>query len=85
MGDSLDQSTRVGCHALLQGIFPMQGLNLHLLCLLHCRQILYPLSLLERTKGNLLGFDIAGAVTLSWPHSGLELQPKTLSLATAMS
>ena len=25
----------VGCHALLQGIFPTQGLNLHLLCLLN--------------------------------------------------
>ena len=24
-----------GCHALLQGIFPTQGLNLYLLCLLH--------------------------------------------------
>ena len=25
----------MGCHALLQGIFPTQGLNPHLLCLLH--------------------------------------------------
>ena len=25
----------MGCHALLQGIFPIQGLNLYLLCLLH--------------------------------------------------
>ena len=30
-----------GCHSLLQGIFPTQGLNPGLL---HCRQILYPLS-----------------------------------------
>ena len=29
---------------LLQGIFLTQGLNLYLLCLLHCRQILYLLS-----------------------------------------
>jgi len=29
---------RVGCHFLLQEIFPTQGLNL---CLLHCRWILY--------------------------------------------
>ena len=29
---------------LLQGIFLTQGSNSHLLCLLHCRQILYPLS-----------------------------------------
>ena len=28
-----------GCHFLLQGIFPNQGSNLHLVCLLHCRQI----------------------------------------------
>ena len=28
-----------GCHFLLQGIFPTQRLNPHLLCLLHCRQI----------------------------------------------
>ena len=26
-------NTRVGCHFLLQGIFPAQGLNPHLLCL----------------------------------------------------
>ena len=36
--DSLGKSTRVGCHALLQGVFPTQRSNLHLL---HCRQILY--------------------------------------------
>ena len=35
--DSPGKNTGVGCHALLQGIFPTQGLNL---CLLHCRQIL---------------------------------------------
>ena len=29
---------------LLQGIFPTQGSNPHLLCLLHCKQILYLLS-----------------------------------------
>ena len=39
--DSSGKSTGVGCHALLQGIFPTQGLNL---CFLHCRQILYCLS-----------------------------------------
>ena len=30
----------MGCHALLQGIFPTQGLNPHLLQLLHCRWVL---------------------------------------------
>ena len=33
------KSTGVGCHFLLQGIFPTQGSNLGLL---HCRQTLYP-------------------------------------------
>ena len=36
--DSLGKSTRVGCHALLQGIFPTQESNLGLL---DCREILY--------------------------------------------
>ena len=35
------KSTGVGCHFLLWGIFPSQGLNSRLLWLLHCRQILY--------------------------------------------
>ena len=35
------KKTRVGCHFLLQGIFPTQGLILHLM---NCRQILYHLS-----------------------------------------
>ena len=33
--DSPSKDTEVGCHALLQGIFPTQGLNRHLLHLLH--------------------------------------------------
>ena len=37
-GDSPGENTGVGCHALLQGIFPTLGLNPGLL---HCRQILY--------------------------------------------
>ena len=39
--DSPGKNTTVGCHSLLQGVFPMQGSNLDLL---HCRQILYRLS-----------------------------------------
>ena len=39
--DPLGNITWVGCHFLLQGIFPAQGLNPGLL---HCRQILYWLS-----------------------------------------
>ena len=40
-GDFAGKNTGVGCHALLQGIFPSQGLSPGLL---HCRQILYRLS-----------------------------------------
>ena len=36
------KNTGVGCHALLQGIFPIQGLNPCLQCLLNCKWILYP-------------------------------------------
>ena len=37
-GDSLGKNTRMGCHALLQGLFPTQGSNPGLP---HCRRILY--------------------------------------------
>ena len=40
-GDSPGENTGVGCHVLLQGIFPTQGSNSGLR---HCRQILYQLS-----------------------------------------
>ena len=33
--DSPGKNTGVGCHVLLQGIFPTQGPNQHFLCLLH--------------------------------------------------
>ena len=39
--DSLGKNTGMGCHALLQGIFPSQGLNLGILRLLHRKGILY--------------------------------------------
>ena len=42
--NSVGENTGVGCYSLLQGIFPTQGSNPGLLCLLHCRQILYHLS-----------------------------------------
>ena len=40
-GVGKNKNTGVGCHALLQGIFPTQGLNSGLP---HCRRILYHLS-----------------------------------------
>ena len=47
-GNSPGQTTGVGGLSLLQGIFPIQGLNPGLT---HCRQILYQLS----HKGSLFG------------------------------
>ena len=48
-GDYPGKNTGVGCHTLLQGIFPTQGLNPSLK---HCRQILYHL----RHQGKFLEF-----------------------------
>ena len=42
--DSPGKNTGVGCHALLQGIFPTQGSNLHLLGLLHWHMGSLPLA-----------------------------------------
>ena len=44
MGFFSGKNSGMGFHFLLQGIFPTQGSNLPLLCLLHCRQIFHPLS-----------------------------------------
>ena len=43
-GDSPGKNTGVGCHALLQGIFPTQGSNLDLLHLLHCQAVSLPVA-----------------------------------------
>ena len=61
-GDSSGKNTGVGCHALLQGIFPIQGSNLGLP---HCRQILYHLSHQgspgEREKQSRYAFPLSSA------------------------
>ena len=44
--NSPGKSTGVGCHSLLQGIFPTQGSNP---ALLHCRQISLPTELLGKS------------------------------------
>ena len=46
-GDSPGKNTAVGCHVLLQGIFPTQGSNRGLQ---HCRRILYRLSHQDKNK-----------------------------------
>ena len=43
-GDSLGKNIGVGCHAPLQGIVSTQGLNPHLLCLLHWQVASLPLA-----------------------------------------
>ena len=47
------KNTGVGCHLLIQGIFPTQGLNLGLL---DCRWILYQLSYQEAQVRRRLDF-----------------------------
>ena len=56
----LQASSGVGCHALLQGIFPTQGSNPDLL---HCRGILYQLS--HQGKPRISPVDL--------PNPGIEL------------
>ena len=49
------ENTGVGCHFLLQGIFPTQRSNPHFLCLLHCRQILYHCATWKVTNMHIFG------------------------------
>ena len=51
-GDSPGKNIKMGCYALLQGIFPTQGLNPGLL---HCRQILYHLNHQESPYEYIIG------------------------------
>ena len=47
-------TTGVGCHALLQGIFPTQELNSRLLCPLHWQAGSLPLSITWEAPGEVL-------------------------------
>ena len=78
-GDSPDKNTRMGCHFLLQGIFPIQGWNPGLP---HCRWILYcvshqgsprtlewvdyPFSRRSFQPRNQTGVSIVGGLFTSW-------------------
>ena len=46
------KNTKVGCHFLLQGIFPTQGSNLCLLCLLYLQMNSLPLAPPRKPKSN---------------------------------
>ena len=50
-GDSPGKNTEVSCHALLQGIFPTQGSNSCLLCVLHWPAGSLPLVLPRKLSG----------------------------------
>ena len=62
-GDSPDKNTGVGCHALLQGIFPTQGSNPYLLHLLHWQVGSLPLASSGKPRMN--GGSHATSVILS--------------------
>ena len=62
-GNSLGKNTRVGCHFILQGILPTQGLNLDLP---HCGQILYHLS----HKGSSQCKEGPNAIRAHWGNEG---------------
>ena len=63
--------TGMGCHFLLQGIFPTQGSNLHLLCLLHWQADSLPLHHLGSL--NILNL-ISFKVTLCQPSTLIKPQ-----------
>ena len=72
--DSPHKNTGVGCHALLQGIFPIQGSNLGLLC---CRQILYPLS--HQGSPRILEW-VTYPFSRGSPDPGIKLESPTLQV-----
>ena len=55
-GDSPGKYVGVGCHALLQGIFPTQGSHLRLLCLLRWQVGSLPLAPLGKPSPNYILF-----------------------------
>ena len=65
-GDSPGKSTRVGCHAILQGIFPTQELNPYFWDPLHCRQFLYPLNHLGSPLAHSVQFSLVQSLSCVW-------------------
>ena len=72
--DSPGKTTVVGCHALLQGIFPIQGSNPGLL---HCRQILYCLS--HQGSPRILEW-VTYPFSRGSPDPGIKLESPTLQV-----
>ena len=66
--DSPGKNTGVGCHALLQGIFPTQELNQGPLL---CRQIRYQLSYQKESEVAQLGLTLCDPMDCSLPRSSV--------------
>ena len=64
--DSPGKNIKVGCHALLQGIFPTQGSNPHLLCLLHSQAGSLPLAPLSKSTCLAVELKQKARVLLGW-------------------
>ena len=64
--DSPRKNTGVGCHALLQGIFPTQGSNLRLLCFLHWQE--------DSLPAEPPGKPVTGILSCQMGHFSLKLQ-----------
>ena len=60
--DSPGKHTGVGCHALLQGIFPTQGAYPSLLGLLHHRQVLYHWATREAYNKTIMKYNLHTSV-----------------------
>ena len=73
-GGSPGKNTGVGCHALLQGIFPTQGWNPGLP---HCRQILYRLSHQGSPNWCIGSVQFSHSVVSNslWPHGRQHARP----------
>ena len=64
--DSPGKNIKVGCHALLQGIFLTQGSNPHLLCLLHSQAGSLPLAPLVKSTCLAVELKQKARVLLGW-------------------
>ena len=62
----------MGCYALLQGIFPTQGSNLHLLCLLHQQEGSLPLALPGKPYMQI-------ATNMQTPQMSVHLEPQPVT------
>ena len=67
--DSPGKNTGGGRHALLQGIFPTQGSNPRLLCLLRCRRVLSPLNHRGSPAAEKQVSVEGRSLTSSWPEN----------------